>query len=249
MIAPTTSLARRIAGWLPLRWLPLDLALRASQRLTLLFARLLFVRDWQLEARGRPQFFKHSMNLAHWPFDPARWAFAARGVHPREAMRRGCRVLDLCCGDGAYSRLFFADIAGHVDAVDLDRHAIAYARRYHAARNIVYRELDIVQQPFPANDYDIVVWNAAICYFTESDIRAILKKIVAASRPEMCFFGMLPRANGWIDHRTEFADTNAVEAFLGDYFSKVAVREVDEGAAVTFYFVASAPLAHSRAVE
>jgi SAM-dependent methyltransferase len=240
------SLARRLAGWLPLRWLPLDWAVRASQRVTSWLAKLLFIRDWQLEARGRPQFFKHSMNLAHWPFDPARWAFAARGVYARESMHRGCKVLDLCCGDGAYSRLFFADIAGRVDAVDLDGYAIAYARRYNAAPVIQYHELDIVQQPLPARDYDVVVWNAAICYFSEPEIRTVLRKAIESSVPRMRLIGMLPRANGWIDHKTEFPDTDSVANYLRQFFSQVTVRELEEGAVVSFYFQASDPLAIPR---
>jgi SAM-dependent methyltransferase len=243
------TLVRRLASWLPLRWLPLDVGLRASQSLAALFAKLLFIRDWQLEARGRPQFFKHAVNLAQWPFDPARWSFVARGVHPREFMRRGCKVLDLCCGDGAYSKLFFADIAGHVDAVDLDSYAIAYARKYHGASNVAYHALDIVRQPLPDSGYDIVVWNAAICYFSEQEIRTVLQKIAAASRPGMRLFGMLPKSNGWIDHKTEFSEAGAVHSFLRDHFSEVVVREVDEGAAVTFYFWASAPLAGVRATK
>jgi SAM-dependent methyltransferase len=246
LMSSRKNLARRIAALLPLRFVPLDFALRASQRMVALFARLLFIRDWQLEARGRPQFFKHAVNLAHWPFDPERWAFSARGVYAREVMHRGCRVLDLCCGDGAYSRLFFSDIAARVDAVDLDRYAILYARKYHAAPNVHYQELDIINQPFPGRDYDVVVWNAAICYFSEPDIRRVLEKSIAASRPGAKLIGMLPRANGWIDHKTEFADTAAVAAFLHQYFSEVAVWEIDAGAAVSFYFRASAPLAPPR---
>jgi SAM-dependent methyltransferase len=233
---------RRNSSWL-LRWLPLDFVLRFSQRLAAICAKLLFIRDWQLEARGRPQFFKHSMNLALWPFDPARWAFVARGVYAREAMHRGCKVLDLCCGDGAYSRFFFSDIAGRVDAVDLDEYAIAYARRFHAAPSVRYSRLDIVAEPFPERDYDVVVWNAAICYFSEPDIRRILEKIVAASRPEMKLFGMLPKANGWIDHKTEFSHVADVEKYLRQFFDEVAVHAIDEGSVTSFYFRARAPLA------
>jgi SAM-dependent methyltransferase len=245
-VSTPKSLARRIARYLPLRWLPLDSAVRVSQRMAWFFARLLFMRDWQLEARGRPQFFKHAMNLAQWPFDPARWAFTARGVYAREHMRRGCKVLDLCCGDGAYSRLFFADIAGKVDAVDFDEYALAYARRYHAAPAVHFHRLDIVNQPFPDRDYDVVVWNAAICYFSEPDIRVVLDKIIAASRPDMRLIGMLPRAHGWIDHKTEFSTAAEVETYLRQFFSEVSLREVDEGGAVSFYFRARAPLATSR---
>jgi SAM-dependent methyltransferase len=243
---PSQSLTRRIAGFLPLRWLPLDFAVRTSQRMTSFFARLLFVRDWQLEARGRPQFFKHAMNLARWPFEPSRWAFTARGVYARELMRRGCKVLDLCCGDGAYSRLFFSDIAGQVDAVDFDEYALDYARRYHAAPTVRFHRLDIVNQPFPDRDYDVVVWNAAICYFSEPDIRVVIAKIIAASRPDMQLVGMLPRAHGWIDHKTEFATAAEVEKYLRQFFSHVSVREIDEGAAVSFYFQAASPAVTSR---
>jgi SAM-dependent methyltransferase len=242
----STSFLRRVSRWLPLRFLPLDLAVRASQRSAALFARLLFIRDWQLEARGRPQFFKHAMNLAHWPFDPARWAFAARGVYAREVMHRGCRVLDLCCGDGAYCRLFFADIAGRVDAVDLDEYAIAYARKYHSSPPVRYLKLDIVVDPLPTQGYDVVVWNAAICYFTEAQIKTVLDKVIAASKPEMKLVGMLPKANGWIDHKTEFSEAADVDRFLRSFFAEVDVREIDEGSAISFYFRARAPLATSK---
>jgi SAM-dependent methyltransferase len=248
MISPK-SLVRRVARWLPLRWLPLDSAVRASQRMAALFARLLFIRDWQLETRGRPQFFKHAMNLAHWPFDPARWAFAARGVYARESMRRGCKVLDLCCGDGAYSRLFFADIAGRVDAVDLDEYAIAYARKYHSTPVVRYHRLDIIAEPLPDRGYDVVVWNAAICYFSEPHIRLVLQKVIAASGPDMKLFGMLPKANGWIDHKTEFSETAEVERYLRQFFAEVSVNEIDEGNAISFYFRARAPLTTSRDSE
>jgi SAM-dependent methyltransferase len=240
------SLVGRIAGILPLRLLPLDFAVRASQRMSSFFARLLFIRDWQLEARGRPQFFKHAINLAQWPFDPARWAFTARGVYARESMRRGSKVLDLCCGDGAYSRLFFADIAGQVDAVDLDEYALDYARRYHSAPVVRFHRLDIVNQPLPDRDYDVVVWNAAICYFSEPDIRVVIGKIIAASRPDMQLIGMLPRAHGWIDHKIEFATAAEVESYLRQFFAEVSVREIDEAGGVSFYFRARTPLATSR---
>ena len=201
----------------------------------------LYLRDWLLEARGRPQFFKHQINLGRWPLQPMRWSFAARGVYAREGMFKGCKVLDLCCGDGSVSYLFFSDIAGHVDAVDNDPYAIAYARRYFRSPVIDYRQVDIINGELPSNGYDFVVWNAAICYFSEADIRRILEKIVAAGKPSLRLVGMLPRANNWIDHKSEFADRTAVAGLLEGYFSSVHVREVDEVTGTTFYFQADAP--------
>lgn len=229
--------------------LPLDFMLRASQCITRVLARLLFIRDWQLEAQGRPQFFKHSINLALWPFDPSKWAFAARGVYAREAMHRGCKVLDICCGDGTYSLLFLSDIAGRVDAIDLDDKAIAYARRFHTAANVNYQQLDIIKQQFPSSGYDLVVWNAAICYFNESDIRSIIHKIIDASAPDAKLIGMCPKANGWIDHQTEFSATAAISDFLRQFYAQVAVREIDEGSIVSFYFQASQPHKNLRSLS
>ena len=236
------SALRRVTRIVPLRWLPLDGMLRGAQRLASMLAAALFVKDWQLEARGRPQFFKHQINLSRWSFEPARWSFVARGVYARELMFRGCKVLDLCCGDGSYSHLFFSDIAGKVDAVDNDLYAIDYARRYHASAVVNFHRTDIIADPLPDSGYDVVVWNAAICYFSQSDLHDILRKIIAAGAPGMQLCGMLPKANGWIDHKTEFSDLAAVERFLKQFFSQVALREIDEGSAITFYFQASVPV-------
>ncbi|MDB4805032.1 class I SAM-dependent methyltransferase [bacterium] len=227
---------------LPLRFIPLDAALRFTQRISAVIARMLFVRDWQLEAQGRPQFFKHLSNMSTWPFAPMRWAFTARGVYARENMFKGSKVLDLCCGDGSYSYLFFSDIAGRIDAVDNDIQAITYARKYFSSSTTEHYQIDIVNQPLPSADYDFVVWNAAICYFDEFAIRRVLSKIVDAGKQSMKLTGMLPKANGWVDHKTEFSDSAEVERLLLKYFKTVSIKEVDEGTTITFYFQASSPL-------
>jgi SAM-dependent methyltransferase len=222
--------------------LPFDPILMWFQHATGVLAGLLFTRDWRLEAFGRPQFFKHQINLSRWADEPSRWAFTARGVYARQNMFKQCSVLDLCCGDGSYSFLFFSDIAGHIDAVDKDAHAIAYATKYRASSVITYHQLDIINQPLPKARYDVVVWNAAICYFSEEEIRVILQKVANAGDRTMQLSGMLPRANGHPDHKTEFADCASVAALLRQYFGIAEVREIDEGSLINFYFQASNPL-------
>jgi SAM-dependent methyltransferase len=231
----------RASKLLPLGSIPLDGMLRLSQGISSTVARGLFARDWRMEVSGRPRFFKHKIDLSRWPSEPARWSFTARGVYAREEMFEGCKVLDLCCGDGSYSFLFFSDIAGAIDAVDYDANALAYARRQFAAPKIAYHEIDIVREPLPSTGYDFVVWNAAICYFREEEIRLIIGKIIAAGKAEMVLRGMLPRANGWVDHKTEFGDSASIEGFLQQYFQVVSILEVNEGSAVSFYFRASEP--------
>jgi len=231
----------KILSLVPIRFIPLDLFLRVSQWITSAIAHLLFIRDWQLEANGRPQFFKHTINLARWPFEPSRWAFVARGVYSRETMFRGCKVLDLCCGDGSYSKLFYSDIASHIDAVDNDSVAIKYARKYHSNSKIIFHKIDIVNQVLPSTGYDIVVWNAAICYFELHEIKRIILKIIKSGKPSMQLVGMLPKANGWVDHKTEFSETEIIRQLFSKYFKDVKIKEVDEIAIATFYFKVSSP--------
>jgi SAM-dependent methyltransferase len=235
-------------GQLFLNAIPLDFLVRYSQRMTWIFARLLLLKDWHHETRGRPQFFKHNVNLACWPFDSERWAFTARGVFARACMNRGCRVLDLCCGDGSYSKFFFSDIASFVDAVDSDDYAISYAKQLHTGININYYQLDIVNQPFPNSEYDVVVWNAAICYFKISEIKIVIEKIVKASATGALFVGMCPKANGWIDHKTEFVDAATLKCYLDQFYANVSVTEIDETSTTSLYFQASEALTIQRII-
>jgi hypothetical protein len=240
---PLRKLAKRSLGAL-MRLLPLDSLLFLAQRLSGLIAGSLVLRDWRLEAYGRPQFFKHEINLSRWRSEPARWAFTARGVYARESMFPGCTVLDISCGDGSNSYLFFSDIAGRIDAIDNDDIALAYAGRFHSRPCISYHKLDIVSQPLPAGPYDFVIWNAAICYFSEDQIKSILGKIAKVGKPSVIFCGMLPAASGYADHKTEFSDKESVKTLLEGYFGAVAIHEVAEVSTRTFYFKASAPLSH-----
>lgn len=236
------STLRLVPSWL----MPLDLLLRGAMRVTSAISRGIFVLDWRVEVRGRPQFFKHQIDICCWPFEPSLWSFAARGVYARENMFRGCKVLDLCCGDGSYSYLFFSDIAGAIDAVDNDSSAVAYARSYFSSPVINHHRLDIVSQYFPAKEYDFIVWNAAICYFKKVDIENIVRKCLSAGKTSFELSGMLPKANQHTDHKTEFNDVSEVKCLFASYFDVVNVKEIDEGNSTTFYFKCRSPVSQAK---
>lgn len=206
-------------------------------------ARLVMFRDWDLSAYGRPQFFNHQLNLYRWLNDPSQWAFAPRGVYPREKMFSGCRVLDLCCGDGSYSYLFFSDIAGSIDAVDNDPTAIRFAAKNYRAGNLAFHRLDILQAPLPSSGYDFIVWNAAISYFDEQEIHVVLGKITAAGAPGFRLFGVTPITLGYADHKKEFSSAEELEQLLGKHFKLVDVKIIDELGVKNMYFCASEPRA------
>lgn len=229
---------RRFIAALPLHMVPMDAALNALQRLTAAMASVIFVRDWRIKDRGRPQFYKHRINLARWCIEPFRWTFAARGVYAREVMTPGCRVVDICCGDGSYSYLFFSDVAGHIDAVDRDGYAISYAKKYHCAPNIAFHQRDITAEGLPGTGYDVAVWNGAISYFDLPGIHRVLSEIVGCGTAKVKFAGMIPKANGWVDHKTEFQDSDEIRSLFSAYFEDIEIREVVEGKTMSYYVLA-----------
>src|ERR1700761_393950 len=85
-----------------------------------------------------------------------------RAAMARDTFADGDRVLDIGCGDGFFTRRFYADRASRVDAIDVEDSAIAHAGHYHANPKITYTNCDAVADPFPADAYDAVIWNGAL---------------------------------------------------------------------------------------
>jgi SAM-dependent methyltransferase len=223
-----------------LKALPIESLSNGLMILNIQLAKLVYFRDWTLLAYGRPQFYKHFNNLIFWYRDSSRWAFTARGVYARENMFKDCSVLDLCCGDGSYSFLFFSDIAKSIDAVDNDIKALSYAKRYCSKPNINFIKIDIINQPLPTVKYDVVVFNAAICYFTVEEIRIIFRKIVAIGNYELILCGMFPINPGYPDHKTKFLNEEDFLTLIKPYFEKIAIRKIAEKVP-TYYFKAEKP--------
>lgn len=210
------------------------------QRLSYFASQLVYFKDWVVMVNGPPQYFNHQLNIYKWIYEPNKWAFTARGVYAREKMFPGCTVLDLCCGDGSYSYLFFSDIAGAIDAVDIDQTAISHALRFYSSSpKIKYHKLDIVNDNFPSTGYDFVVWNAAISYFDIVSIHKILKKIVTAGNAGIQLCGVTPIAN---DNKTAFNDAAELKELLLQYFTDVQIKQIDEITVKNLYFQATAPL-------
>jgi len=139
---------------------------------------------------------------------------------------------------------FFSDIAGDIDAIDIESSAINYAKKNFNRSNINFQQIDVLNGQFPSNDYDVVVWNAGICYFTLNEIHSILAKIVKASKVSTIVCGMLPKANGHIDHKTEFSEMEALKNIFIPYFEKIEIRAIIDGVDdqnLNFYFTLSKP--------
>ena len=223
-----------------LKILPIEIVSNILMLLNIRLTRLSDYRNWTLLAYGRPQFYKHFNNLIFWYRDPSQWTFTARGVYARENLFKDCIVLDLCCGDGSYSYLFFSDIAKQIDAIDNDVQALTYAKKYCSLPNINFIKIDIINESFPTVMYDFVIFNAAICYFTEEEILIIFNKIIGIGNPDIVFCGMFPINPGYIDHKTEFLNEEEFLKLIKPYFNEISIKRIEEKVP-TCYFKASKP--------
>jgi len=157
-----------------------------------------------------PEWMDHRQDL-YWYFHKFRKSsFLERGTLPRvrasvfldasdpHISRRTVKVLDVCCGDGFYSEFFFSEIASHICFVDLDAEALKRARANARSSDGIrrhYMRLDIEKADLKSaissqmpdvldlGGFDVVLFNAAIEHFRDSQLHHIFENIKDVTKP------------------------------------------------------------------
>lgn len=226
-------------------WLvfPVGLVLTLNRALRWLAAaghHLQFWLQWRVAPRP-PGWFDHFINQYRWheTRDPSAWD---RGVLGLLGMKSGCRVLDLCCGDGFYPYHFYSRRASRILAIDYDPDGIRFARSHFQAANLEFRQGDI-RTDLPHEEFDNVTWDAGIDYFTADETGQILSEIRKRLTPTGLLSGVAPKwpkgYKGHHDQRTEFSSAQDLGKLLRGQFRNVAVLELPGTERTTMYFYAS----------
>jgi 2-polyprenyl-3-methyl-5-hydroxy-6-metoxy-1,4-benzoquinol methylase len=220
------------------KWLA-DLGLRINR----LYYKQLFESIYR--GKNPPAWFDHRIDLHyHWPHN---LFWLERGILPRKHMMDGCTVLDLFCGDGFFSRYFYATIAGHIDAVDKDPKAISHARRWHSHSKVNYVVGDAVKEGFPRPHYDVIVWFEGVEHLEAAECKVVLDRIEKTMGKGGVLVGSTPLVSphnlkpaNW-EHQNEFASVEALREFLARDFVDVSIfttvyPELDGGKRRTAHF-------------
>lgn len=150
--------------------------------------RIEFIRDWILSGKTPPNFYKHLNNLHEWQFNPSHNMFTTAPALARLHLKKEGKVLDLCCGDGSTSYLFFSDISERVDAVDINRSALTYARKQFKKTNVNFIESDVADYLSECPTfYDLYYMGSAFDYFSREERSKIFQLI----RNKMTFSSIL----------------------------------------------------------
>ena len=200
---------------------------KAAKTLLSQYYRSVFRRQWAWQVYGEPHFSMHSgafFRLLDGDLGEGIYALT-RAFLSAEIIGEGDHVLDIGCGDGALTKRFYAPRAAHVDAIDIEASAIAYATDHNAATNISYRRLDAVNEPFPRSSYDVIIFDGAIGHFTREGSAAVLKKIASALAPRGVFCGSESIGREGRDHLQVFETIDDLRALLQEQFRHVRVKQ------------------------
>jgi 2-polyprenyl-3-methyl-5-hydroxy-6-metoxy-1,4-benzoquinol methylase len=186
-----------------------------------------FRRQWKWQAYGAPHFEDTSyilFRLFAGEFGEGVYHLT-RAMLSAEAVTDGAVILDIGCGDGGFTKRFLAPKASHVDAIDIEPSAIEWASLHNAAPNISYALSDAIQEPFPRNNYDLIVFDGAIGHISKSDSDVLLMKIADNLNPGGLFVGSESLGREGHDHLQFFDDLGSLRALFSPYFSAVRLKK------------------------
>jgi ubiquinone/menaquinone biosynthesis C-methylase UbiE len=205
---------------------------RALRALAAKTHHLQFVRQWHLASRT-PHSFDTFIDL-YWRWNATRNPMSwERGIFGLLAMKPGCRLLDVCCGEGFYIYHFYSGRAGSVIAMDYNSGAITHARRNFSAPNITYVQGDI-RADMPNGPFDNISWDAGIEYFTRDEIGGILSAMKLRLAPDGILSGYSVLTAQDTAHQTPVAgqkfgaaSSEALYAVLGQSFRNVTILRTE----------------------
>lgn len=149
-----------------------------------------------------------------------------RGYLVEDIIKKGDKLLDIGTGSGFFAKRSFSYKCSVVDAIDIDRDAINYAKKFNNSKNINYFLQDAVNEPFPRSDYNVIVWDGALGHFKPETTNIMMKKILSSLTDNGIFVGSeaLGRDEG-IDHFQFWDSLDDLRDMLKKYFKYVYVRE------------------------
>ncbi|HEV2651375.1 MAG TPA: class I SAM-dependent methyltransferase [Rhizomicrobium sp.] len=193
------------------------------------YFRSTYRRWWGWQPTGEPHFSLHNKllfdlfegTIGDGVYALTRAFFSAEVVQTRDV------VLDIGCGDGSYTKRFYAPRAARVDGIDIEKSAVDYAQAHNAAANIRYQKLDATTDPFPSKSYNVVIFDGALGHFSRGDTDALLAKISVHLTPDGLFCGSesLGREAGH-DHLQYFDTLDDLRHVLLASFKFVTLKAV-----------------------
>ncbi|MCJ7805531.1 class I SAM-dependent methyltransferase [Patescibacteria group bacterium] len=148
-----------------------------------------------------------------------------RAFFVNRVIKKNSSVLDIGCGDGIFSGLFYSAVAKEVLAIDLDSRAISHAKRYYNRSNVTFINRNILKWEPKDKKFDLILLFAVIEHFSKRDGLLLLEKIRKMMKPDGLLMGSTPvfSDKGYhnMEHKNEFSSVKDLNKFLGIKFKRV----------------------------
>lgn len=198
----------------------------------------------QWKMGDNPEYFDHFIDL-HYQLTHKLQAFPfQRGVWSLFAFPQDTRfVLDIACGDGFFTKQFYASTGASVVAIDFDPQAIKFASRYNSHERISYVVGD-VRNGLPDGSFDVITLDAALEHFTEEEIQKLMSEIKDKLAKDGVLSGYTIKASETghkhlHQHEYEPHSKEDLARFFEPYFSKVQVFETTSEERTNYFFHAT----------
>lgn len=150
-----------------------------------------------------------------------------RAILARQKIKNNNKVLDIGCGDGIYSGIFYSIKARKVDAIDIDGVSIKHAQKYYSKKNVKFINAGVQDWLKTKRKYDAIFMFAVIEHFEPQEGLKILKSIKKSLNKDGVFFGSTPMFKDEgaynFEHKNEFHSKEALVKFLRKIFPKVDI--------------------------
>jgi|SRR3989344_569929 len=169
-----------------------------------------------------------------------------RAFFAMQLIKSQYKVLDVGCGDGSLSGLFYSVRAKSVDALDLDPAAVAHAQKYYSRPNVRFFQSDASRISNLHQKYDIILAFAIIEHFSPSSGHQFLTDIGKMLKRQGIFMGSTPifkELGGHNpEHANEFTNSSILKKFLTTHFRQVDLHFSQwPGNRLECYFECSSP--------
>jgi SAM-dependent methyltransferase len=161
------------------------------------------------------QFSNTSLRRTWWFEGPA---FCGFSIEP------GSRILEIGCGTGYFTDLFFSPFAREIIAIDIDPRAIETARRMHQAKNIHYELMDL-RERLPEGPFDVAIWSPTIVAYTPDEVTTFMRALrgILTANGRLCGWTYVEADRGGPD--ILWHDMPSLADRLKRYFKNVRVFE------------------------
>ena len=203
--------------------------------------RLMYLQ-WRLG--DNPEHFDHHIDLYYQWLQTRNSLWLERGVYGSLALQGG-RCLELACGDGFNARNFYSLRSERVVACDFDKDAIDTASKKNRAKNIDYILADIrTEMPGRENEFENIIFDAAIEHFTEKEIAKIISdiKLRLTKHGVLSGYTLVEKEDGskhLHQHEYEFKNKQDLYRVLEPHFKHIGVFETVYPSRHNLYFWAS----------